>query len=105
MGQRRRQHQDTEEEALSYHIAQLEAREFDRWLTLSEKAAHKAAVKNNDAFTAAMNRAIRRGKIKVEPGTFVDTTPSTAYRIQGDVVMASGCGSPAGMCAESGGEA
>jgi hypothetical protein len=90
---------------MSHHTAQLEASEFDRWLTLSEKAAHDAAVKNNDAFSAAMNRAIRRGKVKVAPGTFVDTTPSTAHRIRGDVVMASGCGSPAAMCVDSGGEA
>lgn len=90
---------------MSHHTAQLEAREFDRWLTRSEKAAHTAAVKNNDAFSAAMNRAIKRGKVKVAPGTFVDTTPSSAYRVRGDVVMASGCGSPAAMCVDSGGEA
>ena len=90
---------------MSHHTAQLEARDFDRWLTLSEKAAHIAAIKANDAFASAMWKAIGRKREKVKPGTFVDYSPSTAYRIRGDVVMASGCGSPAAMCVDSGGEA
>lgn len=80
------------------HIA---IEDFDRYLSLSERAHHDAAVASNDAFTAAMNQAIERGKVKVTAGTYVDTTPPIgALRIRGEVLM-SISGSPAAMCMEA----
>jgi hypothetical protein len=82
---------------------ELEGADFDRYLSISERAAHDAAVASNDAFILAMARAVKRGREKVTPGTFVDTSPPIgALRIRGDVVM-SACGSPAAMCMEQGG--
>jgi hypothetical protein len=81
----------------------LESRDFDRYLSLSEKSAHDEAIAANDAFTAAMNKAIGKRREKATPGTFVDHTPPIgAKRLYGDVIM-SPCGSPAAMCMESGG--
>ena len=78
---------------------------FDQYITQSEKITTEAAVASNDAFVAAMQKAIKRGREKVKAGTYVDTTPNYgARRIQGDVLMSS-CGSPAAMCLESGGAA
>jgi hypothetical protein len=82
---------------------QLESSNFDRYLNLSERAAHDIAIAANDAFTAAMNREIRKGKIKVSAGTHVDHSPNYgARRIYGDVPWSS-CGSPAAMCSDNGG--
>lgn len=81
----------------------LESQDFEKYITLSEKAAHDAAVKSNDAFILAMARAVKRGRENVKVGTYVDTSPPIgARRIYGDVIM-SPCGSPSAMCAESGG--
>jgi len=81
----------------------LEGADYDRWLSQSEVAAHNAVVASNDAFILAMAKAVKRGREKVTPGTFVDTSPPIgALRIRGDVVM-SACGSPAAMCMEQGG--
>jgi len=81
----------------------MDAAEYDRYLSVSEAATHAAAVASNDAFVLAMAKAVKRGREKVVPGTFVDLTPPVgALRIRGDVVM-SACGSPAAMCMESGG--
>lgn len=79
----------------------LEARDFDQWITLSEKASREAVFVANDAFTAAMNKQIKRGREKAKPGTYVDRTPAIgAVRIHGDVIF-SPCGSPAALCAET----
>lgn len=79
----------------------LESRDFDRWVTLSEKAVREDAIASNDAFVLAMAKAIKRKREKVQPGTFVDPSPTYARRIRGEIAM-SPCGSPAAMCAESG---
>lgn len=81
----------------------LEALDFDRYVSLSEKEMKKSAVACNDAFVLAMAKAVKRGREKVKPGTFVDLTPAiNAYRLRGEVLMSS-CGSPAAMCMEAGG--
>lgn len=81
----------------------LESRDFDQYLSLSEKAERAAAIASNDAFVLAMGRAVRRGRETAKPGTFVDLTPPIgAIRIRGEVLM-SACGSPAAMCLETGG--
>lgn len=80
----------------------LESRDFDRYLSLSEKEARAAAVAANDAFILAMAKAVRRGCEQATPGTYVDTSPTYARTIRGEAPM-SGCGSPAAMCADRGG--
>lgn len=80
----------------------LEHRDFDRYLSLSEKAERTAAVTANDAFIAAMGLAIQKGRETATPGIFVDRTPTFGRRIYGEVAM-SPCGSPAAMCTEAGG--
>lgn len=82
----------------------LESTDFERYLSLSEKASRSDAIAANDAFIAAMNREIKRGKLKARAGTFVDHTPSYARLIRGEAPM-SVCGSPAAMCFDSGGSA
>jgi hypothetical protein len=65
--------------------SQLDPTDFNRLVSLFEKGAHDEAVRANEAFSAAMNREIKRGKVKVIPGTFVDTTPHLgARRIYGE---------------------
>ena len=82
---------------------ELDDATFNKFTTISEREAINQAIAANEAFTAAMNKAIKRGKVNAVPGTFVDTTPAIgARRLRGDVVM-SPCGSPAQMCMESGG--
>lgn len=81
----------------------LETQDFDKYLTLSEKAARHEAVTANDAFLLAMTKAVRKGRETAKPGTYVDLSPAIgSYRIRGEVLM-SACGSPAAMCCESGG--
>lgn len=81
----------------------LDGPNFDHYLSLAEKEAHHAAVTSNDAFVAAMQKAVRRGRENVTEGTFVDHTPPIgAKRLRGILPM-SACGSPAAMCMESGG--
>lgn len=81
-------------------IGKLEEHDFDKWLSQSETAAHKLAVASNDAFVDAMAKASARGKEKVRPGVYVDTSPPvTAKRLRGAPVT-SACGSPAAMCLE-----
>jgi len=80
----------------------LESRDFDHYVSLSEKAARDAAMASNDAFVLAMAKAVSRGREKAIPGTFVDPTPPIgARRIRGEIAM-SACGSPAAMCVERG---
>lgn len=87
---------------MSYHTAHLEEREFDRWLTLTEKAAHKAAVEANDAFAKAMRAAIKSKRVKVKEATVVDDRPLLVAPIRGFAPV-SITGSPAAMCADQGG--
>jgi hypothetical protein len=78
----------------------LEAKDFNTYHDISERLMRSNTIAADDAFAAAMRRAIKRGREKATPGTFVDTTPAIgARRIRGDVVM-SACGSPAAMCAD-----
>lgn len=80
----------------------LESADFDKYLSLSERVAHSEALSANDAFTKAMNGAVKRGREKVRPGTYVDLSPPTGHvRIRGEVIF-SACGSPAQMCLEAG---
>jgi hypothetical protein len=82
-------------------MTNLDSRDYDRFLTLTEKAERENAVAANDAFAKAMGKAIKRGREKVKAGTFVDlSTPVSARRIRGEHT-ASSCGSPAAMCADS----
>lgn len=81
----------------------LECQDFDRYLSLSEKEGRSAAMASNDAFILAMANAVKRGKEKARPGTYVDHSPAIgARRMYGDAPM-SCCGSPAAMCMEAGG--
>lgn len=82
----------------------LESQNFDRYMSVSEKAHRHASIAANDAFAAAMTNAVRNGREHVAPGTFVDLTPSYARLIRGESA-GSACGSPALMCFESGGAA
>lgn len=87
---------------MSHHnTSQLQDREFDRYLTLSEKAARQEAIAADEAFAAAMNRAIRLRKVKVKAGTFVDHSPLMPARIRG-YAPSSSCGSPGAMCVDQG---
>lgn len=77
--------------------------QFERWLSQSELDHRDGIIASNEAFIAAITREIKRGKIKVVPGTYVDTSPPIgAWRIRGDTIM-SPCGSPAAMCVDLGG--
>jgi hypothetical protein len=81
----------------------LDPQEFNRIVSLSEAASREQTQRSDEAFAAAMNREIRKGKLKVKPVTFVDNSPALgARRIYGDVRVSS-CGSPAAMCMESNG--
>jgi hypothetical protein len=80
----------------------LESGDFDSYLSLSEKEERRAAVASNEAFTLAMNAAVKRGREKVTAGTYVDTSPPIGHiRIRGEVIY-SACGSPSAMCLEVG---
>lgn len=80
----------------------LETHDFDRYMNLAEKSDRQTALAANDAFTAALTRAVRRGRESAVPGTFVDHTPTYARLIRGEIAI-SACGSPAAMCFDSGG--
>ena len=43
--------------------------------SVNPQARQAAAVKANDAFVAAMNAAIKKGREKVSAGTTIDLTP------------------------------
>ena len=75
---------------------------FNRILSKEDKDERDALLRSDEAFIAAMKKASAKGREKVTPGTFVDTTPPIySRRIRGDIQM-SACGSPARMCAEIG---
>lgn len=79
--------------------AQLELRDFDTYHDLCERAIRKHTIDTDDAFSAAMKQAIKRGRERVKPGTFVDRTATYARQLRGEVAM-SVTGSPAQMCLE-----
>jgi len=60
----------------------LESRDFDRYLTASEKEQRAAAIASNDAFILAMAKAVRAGQERAIPGTFKDHSPTQARRIR-----------------------
>ncbi|EJN07923.1 hypothetical protein PMI42_07453 [Bradyrhizobium sp. YR681] len=80
----------------------LERIDFDKYLSLSEKAQHDAAVASNEAFIAAMTKASAKGREKVRPGTYVDCSPPIGARFIRAIAPHSACGSPAAMCIERG---
>lgn len=80
----------------------LENVDFDKYLSLSEKAERDAAIASNDAFIAAMTRASAKGREKVTPGTYVDRSPPIGARFVRAIAPISACGSPAAMCIERG---
>lgn len=85
-------------------LSELNDTMFNRFTVISEREAREAAISADQAFVAAINREIRRGKLKVTAGTFVDTSPPIyARRLYGMLPM-SACGSPAQMCMEASGQ-
>jgi len=79
----------------------MDSAEFDRWMTIEERDRRQAAQKSNDAFVAAMNKAIKKGRCKATLGTFVDLSPPIGARRISAEVSRSACGSPAAMCGEN----
>jgi len=75
----------------------------DADLSIVIKHQRLDAVAANEAFCAAMNKAIKRGRETVKPGTYVDKTPLFGRRMYGEAASSSSCGSPAAMCFDSGG--
>lgn len=81
----------------------LASADFDHYMTLSEKAERAQAIASNDAFILAMAMAVRKGREKAKPGTYVDNSPAIgARRIYAEPALSS-CGSPGAMCMDSGG--
>lgn len=80
----------------------LERIDFDKYLSLSEKAERDAAIASDDAFRAALMKAARRGREKIKAGTYVDTSPPVGVRFIRAIAPLSACGSPAAMCIERG---
>lgn len=60
----------------------------------------KPFIKSDDAFIARMMKAISAGRETVEPGIFVDTSPTSARMVHAPAQF-SGCGSPAALCVNS----
>ena len=74
--------------------------DFDNMVLISERAHHVANIASNDAFVAAMARAVLKKKEKAVPGTFKDFSPMTpaAMRLGRTDLLHSPVGSPAAMC-------
>jgi hypothetical protein len=84
-------------------LEHLNIRDFDHMISVSENAARQETIRADEAFALALARAVRKGRERAKPGTFIDTTPHYgARRYYGDVAM-SPCGSPAAMCTEASG--
>jgi hypothetical protein len=80
----------------------LSDNDFETAVRFSDKAYRDDSVRANDAFVAAMNAAVKRGKETVRAGTYVDLTPPIGHiRIRGNAIF-SACGSPAAMCLDVG---
>jgi hypothetical protein len=87
---------------MSERLGRLESTNYDLYLSLSEKAAIEENQRASEAFAAALNRQIKRGRESVARGTFVDPSPAIGARRLYGSTPASACGSPAAMCAERG---
>lgn len=74
--------------------------DFETLVTNSEREHHEANMASNDAFVAAMARAVLKKKEKVTPGTFKDFSPMSpaAIRLGRTDLWQSCVGSPAQMC-------
>lgn len=74
--------------------------DFDTLVSQSEAEHRRANIASNDAFVAAMARAVIRKKEKVTAGTFKDFSPMTpaALRLGRADLLHSPVGSPAAMC-------
>lgn len=78
----------------------LDEKSYDEFLSRAEREARDSVIAANDAFVAALQKQIKRGREKVAAGTFVDRSPNFYARpIRGEVPMST-CGSPAAMCTE-----
>jgi hypothetical protein len=84
------------------NLRRLEHTDYDRILSVEDKAERDAAIASNEAFIAAMTEASARGLERVKPGTSVDTSPPIGVRFIRASAPRSAYGSPAAMCAESG---
>jgi len=87
---------------MSERLGRLESTNYDVYLSLSEQAAIEANQRASEAFAAALNRQIKRGRESVARGTFVDRSPAIGARRLYGSTPASAYGSPAQMCAERG---
>jgi hypothetical protein len=83
-------------------LRRLERIDYDRFLSLSEKAQRDSTIAANEAFIRAMAKASAHGKERVKPGTYKDETPLSATRFVRPIAAMSACGSPAAMCIERG---
>lgn len=54
--------------------------DFDNMTLISERTHHVANIASNDAFIAAMARAVLKGKERDRSGTFKDHTPALLAR-------------------------
>lgn len=66
-----------------------------------QKLQHMNNVAANDRFVQAMARAVKRGKEKAVPGTFIETTEPIYHKRFYATAPRSHCGSPSAMCIES----
>jgi hypothetical protein len=82
-------------------MSALSDREFDAYHNQSARHERALTIASNDAFTAAMLKAINKGRETAVPGTHIDHTPYFGKRLYGTFAMSS-CGSPAAMCLEVG---
>lgn len=80
----------------------LEHIDFDKYLSLSEKAERDAAIASNEAFIAAMTKASAKGRERITAGTYVDKSPPIGARFVCAIAPHSACGSPAAICIERG---
>lgn len=82
-------------------MSHITIKDFDRYLSTSESIHHQGVIAADEAFVAAMQRAIRRGREKATEGVTIDTSPPIgAKRLRGSFPM-SLFGSPGAMCMEA----
>ena len=80
----------------NYNSARFE----NRWLR-EESEEIEARRTQDEAFQAALRRAIRRGREAAVEGVFVDETPPVGVMRFHPSLRTSVCGSPAQMCADT----
>lgn len=73
----------------------------DLHIGTEDRKAYQVIKAADIAFVALMQKQIKKGRERVVFGVKVDASPCTTHRIQAEPVF-SGCGSPAGDCAEMG---